>query len=77
MGMKFLNSIQLQSSKSSCQQCHYFKNDPAFIEATYPGLTAMSSGYASVRNKDGLCAYHEIYLSATDYCQHFQLCVKG
>lgn len=74
--MKILNSIQLRNNGASCRQCHHFKNDPAFIEATYPGLTAMSSGYASVRNRDGLCDYHEIYLSANDHCLQFQSCLK-
>jgi len=69
--MKILNMIQLQNSWTSCGQCNHFKNDPAFIEAVYPGLTAMSSGYASVRNQDGLCSRHEIYLAASDSCPHF------
>jgi hypothetical protein len=55
----------------NCGTCKYFNNDPAAIEAAWPGLTSMSSGYASVRDQDGLCSYHEIYLSARDGCPQF------
>ncbi|MEI7525668.1 MAG: hypothetical protein WCJ95_15110 [Mariniphaga sp.] len=41
------------------------------IEKAYPGLTSMSSGYASVRNKDGFCNYNQLYLSAHDTCPSF------
>jgi hypothetical protein len=54
-----------------CGQCVHFQNDPAIIEAAYPGLTVMSSGYASVRDRDGLCNYNQLYLSARDSCPHF------
>jgi len=54
-----------------CQKCAYFQNDPGLIEEVYPGLTTMSSGFASVRDRDGLCNYNQIYLSARDSCPHF------
>jgi hypothetical protein len=38
------------------------------IEKEYPGLTAMSSGFASVRADDGLCRLHDLYLSSWDTC---------
>jgi hypothetical protein len=71
--MSIFNSIQLRTSNSevTCQKCAYFQNDPALIEAAYPGLTTMSSGYASVRDRDGLCNYNQLYLSARDSCPHF------
>jgi hypothetical protein len=69
--MKIFNSIQLGKSEAICQKCAHFQNDPAFIEEAYPGLTTMSSGYASVRDLDGLCSYNELYLSAWDSCPHF------
>jgi hypothetical protein len=71
--MKILNSIQLKSSGHTCQQCAWFQNDPALIEETYPGLTVMSSGFASVRDHDGFCNHHQLYLSARDSCSHFTL----
>ena len=49
--MKIFNSIQLSNSGAICQQCAHFNNDPAFIEGAYRGLTAMSSGFASVREQ--------------------------
>ena len=69
--MKIFNSIGLGNSGPSCQECTHFQNDPALIEAAYPGLTIMSSGFASVRDRDGLCNYNQIYLSAWDSCPHF------
>jgi len=71
--MKIFNSIQLKRSDSGsiCQNCAHFQNDPALIEDFFPGLTTMSSGYASVRDRDGLCDYNHIYLSARDSCPHF------
>jgi hypothetical protein len=66
--MKIFNSIQLRNSGPICQQCASFQNDPAFIEEVYRGLTAMSSGFASVRDRDGFCHHHQLYLSARDSC---------
>ena len=66
--MKIFNSIRLGHSGPSCQQCAHFQNDPAVIEDVYRGLTAMSSGFASVRDRDGFCEYHQLYLSARDKC---------
>ena len=54
-----------------CGNCRHFCNDPAVIEAAFPGLTTMSSAYASVRANDGLCARHDVYLAFTDTCQDF------
>jgi hypothetical protein len=72
--MKIFNSIQLRNSGPVCQNCACFQNDPVIIEAVYPGLTAMSSGFASVRDQDGFCDYHQLYLSARDGCPHFTPC---
>jgi len=71
--MKLLDLIGLRNSGPICQKCIYFQNDPAFIEEAYPGLTTMSSGFASVRDKDGLCNYNQLYLSARDSCPNFEL----
>ena len=78
--MKIFKSIQLDkiarasdggARGASCQHCIHFENDPARIEAVYPGLTAMSSGFASVRDRDGVCNFNQLYLSARDSCPHF------
>lgn len=69
--MKILKFIKIRNAGQRCEQCLHFQNQPALVEEAYPGLTAMSSGYASVRNRDGLCNYHELYLSAGDSCSCF------
>ena len=74
--MKIFNSIQLGNSGPICQDCVYFENDPALIEEAYPGLTIMSSGFASVRDRDGFCSYNQLYLSASDSCPHFMSCTS-
>jgi hypothetical protein len=71
--MTIFNSIQLTNSGTGpiCQKCAYFQNDPALVEESYRGLTAMSSGFASVRDRDGFCNQNHLYLSARDSCPHF------
>jgi hypothetical protein len=54
-----------------CGQCAHFCNAPAAMEAVFKGLSAMSSGYASVRAHDGLCHRHGVYLSYRDTCGDF------
>jgi hypothetical protein len=54
-----------------CGRCVHFGNAPAAIEAAFKGLTAMSSGHASVRSHDGLCDLHGLYLSYRDCCADF------
>jgi hypothetical protein len=69
--MKIFNFIALRNSGAVCEKCKHFKNDPAAIEANYPGLKIMSSGFASVRDHDGLCEHNQLYLSARDSCPNF------
>ena len=69
---KLLNAIQLRPSGPTCRHCAHFHNDPAMVEKVYPGLKTMSSGYASVRDRDGFCDVHQLYLSARDGCPSFQ-----
>lgn len=70
--MKILKTIQsaihLRSPGPTCHQCAHFQNDPSIIEKMYPGLKTMSSGYASIRDSDGFCNLHQLYLSARDTC---------
>lgn len=54
-----------------CGQCRYFQNSPEVLEQAFPGLTAMSSGFASVRGQDGLCSRHDRYLAYRDTCPDF------
>ena len=55
-----------------CADCAYFEGRGAAVEAAFPGLSAMSSGYASVRGGDGLCALRDLYLPGSDGCGRFQ-----
>lgn len=54
-----------------CMDCAHFRNSPEYLEAVIPGLKTMSSGHASVRNDDGICTLHDLYLSANAYCEQF------
>ena len=74
--MKFFNPIQAGKSGAVCKNCANFQNDPALIEESFPGLSVMSSGFASVRDQDGLCNYHQLYLSARDSCPQFAPCAS-
>ena len=69
--MKIFELTGLNNSGQTCLKCAYFQYDPAYIEQACPGLTTMSSGFASVRDPDGFCNYNELYLSARDSCPHF------
>ena len=55
-----------------CARCRHFGNHPAMIERRYNGLTAMSSAYGSTRAEDGICALHELFVSAGDGCARFE-----
>ena len=57
--------------KRECRFCRHFRNDARFLEASFPGLTSMSSGYGSVRADDGICLRHDRYLSAESSCRDF------
>lgn len=69
--MKIFDLLQSDNSGPVCRDCVHFENDPALIEKTYPGLNIMSSGYASVRDSDGICNFNDLYLSAQDDCPNF------
>jgi hypothetical protein len=54
-----------------CQFCVWFRNDPAFLEGIFSGLSSLGSAYASVRAEDGLCLRHDRYLSTHASCADF------
>ena len=56
-----------------CGRCEHFERDPLTIEQAIPGLAVMSSGFASVRDNDGLCAQHDRYVPAHGRCAAFAL----
>ena len=51
-----------------CETCVHFDNDPHRLEGTFGNLRAMSSGFASVRSRDGLCRRVGLYLPAGESC---------
>jgi len=54
-----------------CGACRHFRNDARYLETAFPGLTSLSSAFASVRGDDGICLHHERYLSARSGCGDF------
>ncbi|RPD88555.1 hypothetical protein [Luteimonas sp. 100069] len=55
----------------NCGPCAHFCQDPAKFEAALPGLTALSSGTASVRARDGLCLRHDRIINGRKRCAAF------
>jgi hypothetical protein len=55
-----------------CGACVHFRNDPAYLERVFPGLSSLSSAWASVRAEDGLCLRHERYRDARFWCEDFE-----
>jgi hypothetical protein len=54
-----------------CSGCRNFRNDASFLEAAFPGLTALSSASGSTRSDDGICLLHDRYLAANSCCPEF------
>jgi hypothetical protein len=72
MGLWSLLKRKFDSPAAACcGTCGHFRNDPAYIEAAFKGMTSFSSGYASARANDGLCTQHDLYLSADSYCPRY------
>jgi len=53
---------------NSCAGCRHFNGRPLDLEAALPGLSSLSSAYASVRSDDGICALHDRYVAASSWC---------
>jgi len=51
-----------------CATCTFFDNAPQTLEREIPGLRSLSSGFASVRDRDGLCRMNERYVPARASC---------
>jgi len=41
--------------RQTCQHCAHFVDDPASIEAEFPGITPFGSAYSSARGQAGIC----------------------
>jgi hypothetical protein len=64
------NSTEVQI-RPQCAQCTSFRGKPKDLEALLPGLTSLSSGYASVRSDDGICMRHDRFVGARSCCADF------
>jgi hypothetical protein len=58
-------------SSDACGACRHFDADPDSLERRIPGLRSLSSGSASVRDRDGICELKERYVSAAGCCASF------
>jgi hypothetical protein len=56
-----------------CRNCGHFRNDAAFVESAFAGLSALGSAWGSTRADDGLCMRHERHVAADAYCPDFSL----
>jgi hypothetical protein len=63
--------VKREAMTGRCRACVHFRNSPAFLEAIFPGMSAMSSAWGSTRAEDGLCLKHDRYLSADAGCADF------
>jgi hypothetical protein len=60
-----------RSVQACCSNCAFFDGDPRSLEVRIKGLRTFGSGFASVRDEDGLCAKHQRYVSAHSSCREF------
>ena len=65
-----MESIKLRV-QNECRSCRHFRNDAAYLETAFAGLTSLSSAFGSVRSDDGICLRHDRYLSARSFCSDF------
>jgi hypothetical protein len=65
-----MSSTETQA-RPHCAQCASFRGDPGDLEGSLPGLSSLSSGYASVRSDDGICVRHERFVGARSCCVDF------
>jgi hypothetical protein len=49
----------------------FFRDDPASLERSLPGLAALSSAHGASRSDDGTCARHDRYVAASAGCASF------
>jgi hypothetical protein len=56
------------AADAACRNCRHFFNASPAIESALPGLSSLSSAYASVRADDGVCSLHDRYIAAESLC---------
>ncbi len=60
------------TQRPACLRCRHFRNQPSYLEQSFPGLKVMGSGMASVRADDGLCLKRDVYLASYYSCEAFE-----
>jgi hypothetical protein len=56
------------SDARACRTCRHFERRALILESMLPGLSSLSSAYASVRAGDGLCKLRERYAADSSSC---------
>jgi len=54
-----------------CRSCEHFRNDPRYLERSFPGWRSLGSAYGSTRAEDGICELRGLYLSARQCCPRY------
>ncbi len=59
--------------KVTCTSCRHFDDQPHSLEAQLPGITILSSAFASVRGEAGICRVFGRFMDPLDgrACPHF------
>lgn len=57
--------------RDECSRCEHFRNDPAYLEAAFGGLTSLGSAYGSTRAADGICLRHDRFVEPRGWCAGF------
>lgn len=60
-----------QEAATACRNCRSFTAAALAVEAAFPGMSAMGSGFGAVRAGDGLCERHGRYLAGGNHCEQF------
>src|SRR6266403_4286519 len=68
MAVDSMADRSMAADAPACGNCRHFFNASPAIESALPGLSSLSSGYASVRADDGVCSLHDRYIAAESLC---------
>jgi len=71
IGRKPLVAKARPAAHRACGSCLLFRNDAAYLEAAFAGLTSLSSAFGSTQSDDGICLLHDRVLSARALCPDF------
>jgi hypothetical protein len=57
-----------EAPAACCASCRHFRDDPGYLERSFPGWRSLGSAFGSARADDGICELHGRYLSARQWC---------